>query len=50
MKYFVMIETLQVIEVNANSEDEAIQIVKTGLDNQNPKSAAKLGISREINI
>lgn len=50
MKYFVTIETLQVVEVNANSEDEAIQLVKTNLDNQDPKNTAKLGIAKEITI
>ena len=48
MKYFVTIETLRIIEVNANSEEEAIEIVKTGLDNQDPRNTAKLGIAKEI--
>ena len=50
MKYFVTIETLQVIEVTANSENEAIQIVKANLNNQDPKNTAKLGIAKEITI
>ena len=48
MKYFVTIETLRIIAVDANSEDEAIEIVKTGLDNQDPRNTAKLGIAKEI--
>lgn len=48
MKYFVTIETLRIVEVNANSEDEAIEIVKTELDNQDPKNTAVLGIAKEI--
>lgn len=50
MKYFVTIETLRVVEVNANSEDEAIQIVNANLKNQDPKNTAKLGIAKEIII
>lgn len=50
MKYFVTIETLRIVEVNANSEAEAIGIVKTGLDNQDPKNTAKLSIAREVNM
>ena len=50
MKYFVTIETLRIVEVNANSEDEAIQMIKTNLDNQDPKNTAKLGIAREITV
>ena len=50
MNYFVTIETLRAVEVNDNSEDEAIQIVKLALDNQDPRNTAKLGIAKEVNI
>ena len=48
MKYFVTIETLKLVEVNASSEDEAIKIIKDQLDNQDPRNTAKLGIAKEI--
>ena len=48
MKYFVTIETLKVIEVDASSENEAIKIVKDQLDNQDPRNTAEVNIAREI--
>ena len=48
MKYFVTIETLKLIEVDASSEDEAIKIIKDQLDNQDPRNTAKVNIAKEI--
>ena len=50
MIYFVTIETLQVVEVNANSEEEAIKTVRDQLNNQDPRNTAKISIAKEIVI
>ena len=47
MTYSVVVETMQIVEVNANSE-EALRIVKTNLDQQDPRNTAKLSIAKEI--
>ena len=50
MKYFVVIEETKVIEVDAFSEDSAVENVKGELDNQNPRNTAKVFIAKEIKI
>ena len=50
MTYFLTIEPLQIIEVDANSEEEAIQKVKSELYNQNPRNTAKINVAKEIII
>ena len=47
-KYFVCIERLEVVEVNANSEEHAVSIVKQQLDTQDPRNTAKISIAKEI--
>lgn len=47
MKYFVAIETLQVTEVEANTEDEALEIVRNQLD---PRAPAQLSIATEVEL
>jgi hypothetical protein len=47
MKYFVAIETLHVTEVEANTEDEALEIVRNQLD---PRAPARLSIATEVEL
>ena len=48
MVYFVTIETLQVVEIKANSEEEAIKTVRDQLNNQDPRNTANISIAKEI--
>ena len=48
MTYAVVVETLQIVEVNANSEEEALRIVKANLDQQDPRNTARLSIAKEV--
>ena len=50
MKHIIAIETLQLVEINADSEEEAIQIVKDQLDAQDPRNTASLKIVKEVEI
>ena len=50
MKYFVVVEETKVIEVEALSEDSAVEKVKRELDNQNPRNTANVSIAKEIKI
>lgn len=50
MKYFVFIEETKIIEVDALSEDGAVEKVKRELYNQNPRNTAKVFIAKEIKI
>ena len=50
MKYFVSIETLQVVEVNSNSEEEAIEIVKNQLEAQKIRDVINLKIAKEMEV
>lgn len=50
MKYFVVIEETKVIEVDALSEDSAVEKVKRELDTRDPRNTAKVFISKEIKI
>lgn len=50
MTYSVVVETMQIVEVNANSEEEAIRIVKSNLDQQDPRNTAKLSVAKEVTL
>ena len=50
MKYSVVIENMQIVEVEATSEEQAIQNVKNQLDIQDPKNTARLSIAKEVEI
>ena len=50
MKYFVVIEETKVIEVDALSENGAVEKVKRELEKQNPRNTAKVFIAKEIKI
>ena len=48
MKYFVVIETYKIIEVDAPNEEMAITQIKNQLDAQDPRNTAKLSIAKEV--
>lgn len=48
MNYSIAIKTLSIVEVEANSEEQALEIVKNQLDAQDPRNNAKLSIVKEI--
>lgn len=50
MKYFVVIEETKIIEVDALSESGAVEKVRREIENQNPRSTAKVFIAKEIKI
>ena len=50
MKYSIIIETLKIVEVEANSEDQALSIVKNQLDSQDPRNNATLSVAKEVII
>jgi len=50
MSYFVVIEEMRIVEVNAPSEEAALAQVKNQLDAANPRNTAKLSIAKEVII
>lgn len=50
MKYIVVIEDPQMVEVEAESETQAIEQVQKQILAQNPRSIARLSVAREIII
>lgn len=49
-KYFVIIERTEVIEVDASTEEQAIEKVQNQLLAQNPRDTAKISIATEVKI
>lgn len=50
MKYNVLITEFQNIEIEAESEDAAIELVKKQVLAQNPRSIATYSVAQEISI
>lgn len=50
MIYSVVIEEMRIVEVNASSEEAAIETVKKQLDAANPRNTAKLSIAKEVTL
>ena len=50
MKYIVFIEEPQTVEVEAETEEQALDMVQKQILAQNPRSIARLSIVREARI
>ena len=50
MSYFVVIEEMKVVEVNAASEEKAIEQVRNQILQQDPRSTARISIAKELEI
>ena len=50
MEYFVFVTEPQMVVVNAESEEEAIEMVRKQVLAQNPRSVATYSVAREIII
>ena len=50
MKYMVIIEDPQMVEVEAESEEQAIEQVQKQILAQNPRSIARLSVAQEAKI
>lgn len=50
MSYFVVIEEMRVVEVNAPSEEKAIEQIRNQILQQDPRSTAKFSIAKEVEI
>ena len=50
MKYIVIIEDPQMVEIEAESEEQAIEQVQKQILAQNPRSIARLSVAREAKI
>ena len=46
--YFICIERLEIVEVNAKSEEAAIQKIKDELYAKNPRDTAKISVAKII--
>ena len=50
MKYIVEVTAPEYIEVEANSEEQAIEIVKNGIQDPRIRDFAKLQVCKEVKI
>lgn len=50
MKYIVEVIVPEYIEVEANSEEQAIEIVKNGIQDPRVRDFAKLQVCKEVKI
>ena len=50
MKYFVVIETCKIVEVEASNEEKAIETIRSQLNNQDPRNTVKLSIATEVKL
>ena len=50
MKYIVEVTAPEYIEVEANSEEQAIEIVKNGIQDPRVRDFAKLQVCKEVKI
>ena len=48
MKYIVIVEAPEYIEVEARSEEQAIQIVKNNIQDERLKAYARFSVCKEI--
>ena len=49
MKYIVIVEAPEYIEVEARSEEQAIEIVKNSIQDERLKAYARFSVCKEIN-
>lgn len=50
MKYIVEVTVPEYIEVEANSEEQAIEIVKNGIQDPRVRDFAKLQVCKEVKL
>lgn len=48
MKYSVVIERMEIVEVEANNEEQAKEIIEKKLKAQDPRILANISIAKEI--
>lgn len=50
MKYIVVVEAPEYIEVEANSEEQAIQIVKNSIQDPRVRDFVKIQVCKEVKL